>query len=73
MVPARTQVSLDPPPWEEFTIMLPSFRATRDKPPGSTQVSRPVMAKGRKSRCRGPQAAWSVKVGGHRQIDQRLG
>src|SRR5713101_7738027 len=34
-----TQVSLEPPPWEEFTINEPSFNATRVRPPGSTQTS----------------------------------
>ena len=46
---ASTHVSLDPPPWEEFTTSEPARSATRVSPPGSTQVSRPVTANGRKS------------------------
>ena len=37
-----TQVSLQPPPWEEFTTREPRFRATRVKPPGLTQSLLPL-------------------------------
>ncbi len=46
---SSTQVSFDPPPCEEFTTSEPARNATRVRPPGSTQVSRPVTAKGRRS------------------------
>ena len=36
--PASTQVSLEPPPREEFTISSPSASATRVRPPGSTHT-----------------------------------
>ena len=35
---SNTQVSLVPPPWEEFTTKEPSFRATRVKPPGTIWI-----------------------------------
>ena len=38
---ASTQVSLVPPPWEEFTTSDPGFKATRVSPPGRTKMSRP--------------------------------
>ena len=38
---AMTQVSLLPPPCEEFTTSEPLRRATRVKPPGKTQISLP--------------------------------
>jgi len=42
-----TQVSFEPPPWEELTISSPSGSATRVSPPGSTQTSLPSLtAKG---------------------------
>src|SRR5690606_17057188 len=43
-VPSRsrsTQVSLLPPPWEEFTTSDPFFIATRVNPPGMTLISLP--------------------------------
>ena len=49
---ASTQVSFEPPPCEEFTTSEPARSATRVRPPGSTQVSRPVTANGRRSMCR---------------------
>ena len=58
-VPARgaevsTQVSLEPPPWLELTIRLPSRSATRVSPPGSTRTCSPSLtANGRRSMCRG--------------------
>ena len=36
-----THVSLQPPPWEEFTTSEPRFNATRVKPPGLTQLLLP--------------------------------
>src|SRR5262249_11963871 len=49
---ASTQVSFDPPPWDEFTTSDPGRSATRVRPPGRTQVSRPVTANGRRSTWR---------------------
>ena len=47
---ASTQVSLEPPPREEFTIISPRGSATRVSPPGSTQMPSPLLrAKGRRS------------------------
>ena len=46
---ASTHVSLEPPPWEELTTSDPGRRATRVRPPGSTHVSFPVTANGRRS------------------------
>src|SRR4029079_5299767 len=37
-----TQVSLDPPPWLEFTTSEPFTSAVRVRPPGSTQVDLPL-------------------------------
>ncbi|SKU71794.1 Uncharacterised protein [Mycobacteroides abscessus subsp. abscessus] len=55
---ASTQVSLEPPPWLEFTTSEPSGSATRVSPPGSTHTSSPSLtAKGRRSTCRGTN--WS--------------
>ena len=51
--PSTIQVSLLPPPWEEFTTSEPFLSATRVKPPGVTQVSLLCKIKGRKSRCLG--------------------
>ena len=49
-----TQVSLLPPPWLLFTTISPLGRATRVRPPGSTQTSSPLFtANGRRSTCRG--------------------
>src|SRR4051794_11956118 len=39
---SRTQVSLLPPPWLEFTTSEPFTRAVRVKPPGRTQVDVPL-------------------------------
>jgi len=50
----QDQVSLEPPPLEEFTTSSPSPSATRVRPPGSTQISSPsLMANGRRSMWRG--------------------
>src|SRR5262249_37942445 len=38
---ASTQVSLLPPPWEEFTTYDPARRATRVSPPGRTRIRSP--------------------------------
>ena len=57
-----TQVSFDPPPWEELTINEPRFSATRLNPPGSTQTDFPVSAKGRRSTCLGSMFL-PIKVG----------
>src|SRR5271155_1017329 len=50
---SSTQVSLLPPPCEEFTISDPSRNATRVRPPASTRGLAPSSTKGRKSICRG--------------------
>mgnify|MGYP003677486135 CR=1 FL=1 len=48
-----TQVSLEPPPCEEFTIKLPLFNATRVSPPFSTNsLSFPRIVNVLKSTCR---------------------
>src|SRR5699024_8860463 len=61
--PASTQVSLEPPPREEFTTISPSGRATRVSPPGSTHTSSPEFrAKGRRSTWRGSGPS-STRVG----------
>ena len=60
---SSTQVSLEPPPWEEFTTSAPSGRATLVSPPGSTQMSSPSLtAKGRRSMWRGTSVP-SIRVG----------
>ena len=46
-------VSLDPPPCELFTIVLPFFNATLVNPPVVTQVDFPLNINGLKSKCRG--------------------
>ena len=68
---ASTQVSLEPPPCEEFTTSEPARSATRVRPPGSTQVSRPVTANGRRSTCRGCDAVVAQRRA-DRQLDHRL-
>src|SRR4051794_4076768 len=50
---SSTQVSLVPPPWEEFTTKEPSRKATRVSPPGTSVTSRPDNTNGRRSICRG--------------------
>jgi len=46
---STTKVSLDPPPLELFTIVLPFFKATLVKPPIVTYVSLPDKINGLKS------------------------
>src|SRR6516162_4413271 len=49
----RTQVSLLPPPWEEFTTNDPGCNATRVSPPGMMVTFCPsYKQKGRRSTCR---------------------
>src|SRR5450631_2129487 len=62
---SSTQVSLVPPPCEEFTTSEPSRNATRVRPPGTMVTSRPESTKGRRSMCRGASSA-PAKVG---QVD----
>ena len=50
---SSTQVSLLPPPCDEFTINEPSRSATRVSPPASTRGLAPSSTNGRKSMCRG--------------------
>ena len=50
---ANTQVSLTPPPCDEFTTRLPSFSATRVRPPGTICTVLPLSTKGRRSMWRG--------------------
>ena len=59
---SSTQVSLVPPPCEEFTTSEPSRSATRVRPPGTTVTSLPESTKGRRSMCRGARPR-STKVG----------
>ena len=47
--PSSTQVSLVPPPCEEFTTSDPSRSATRVRPPGTMVTSRPDSTNGRRS------------------------
>jgi len=54
---ASTQVSLPPPPCEEFTTSDPERSATRVSPPGMIRTSRPNNTKGRRSTCR--PSRWS--------------
>src|SRR5262249_7756617 len=50
---SSTQVSLLPPPCDEFTTSEPSLSATRVRPPGSTKTSLPPLRMyGRRSTCR---------------------
>src|SRR4051794_26190340 len=57
-----TQGSLLPPPWLELTTSEPLTSAVRVRPPGSTQLDRPLTTYGRKSTCRGAKPS-SVQVG----------
>jgi hypothetical protein len=50
---SSTQVSFDPPPREELTIIEPSIIATRLRPPGTMLIVSPKTAKGRRSTWRG--------------------
>ena len=60
---ASTHVSLNPPFCVELTTSAPSSRATRVRPPGSTQMSSPSFtAKGRRSACLGRMPS-STSVG----------
>ena len=59
---ASTHVSLDPPPWLEFTTRLPSGSATRVSPPGTTQTSLAVVDRERAQ----VEVAWP-----HRVVDVR--
>ena len=47
--PASTQVSFEPPPWEEFTTSDPLRNATRVSPPGITSMRSPESTNGRRS------------------------
>ena len=68
---ASTQVSFEPPPCEELTTSEPGRSATRVRPPGSTQVSRPVTANGRRSTWRGSTPVVAQRRA-DRQLDHRL-
>ena len=46
-------MSLEPPPWELFTIVLPFLSATLVNPPVVTQDFLPVNINGLKSKCLG--------------------
>src|SRR4029450_6759665 len=48
----RTQVSLLPPPCDEFTTSEPFLSATRVSPPGRTKISFPYRMYGRRSTWR---------------------
>ena len=47
-----TQVSLEPPPWEELTTSEPRRSATRVSPPGRTVTFSPATTNGRRSMWR---------------------
>ena len=64
-------MSFDPPPCEELTISEPLRSATRESPPGRTQVLLPVIAKGRRSTWRGSTPS-STSVGQTDSADHRL-
>src|SRR5262249_58824867 len=53
---STTQVSLLPPPCDEFTIREPSRSATRVRPPGSTRAFDPSSTNGGRSTWRGTRA-----------------
>src|SRR5688572_24947040 len=59
-----TQVSLLPPPCDEFTTREPFFNATRVNPPGRTNISFPYRMYGRKSTWR--PSKWSPTITGAR-------
>ena len=59
-----TQVSLPPPPCDEFTTSEPRRSATRVSPPGVTFTSRPNRTNGRRSTCR--PSKWSSTQHGWR-------
>src|SRR5690606_31205416 len=54
---SSTQVSLVPPPCEEFTTSEPSRSATRVSPPGTIWTPLPDSTKGRRSMWRGATPA----------------
>ena len=64
--PASTQVSLEPPPREEFTISSPSASATRVSPPGSTQTRLAVVDRER-PQVHVPRGQRAVHEGRHRR------
>ena len=59
---ASTQVSLEPPPWLEFTTSEPRRSATRVRPPGMTSTRSPLTTNGRRSMWR-PSRWSSTSVG----------
>src|SRR5690606_38603906 len=63
--PSSTQVSLVPPPCDEFATSEPSRSATRVRPPGTTWMRWPLRMYGRRSMWRGARPL-STKVG---QVD----
>ena len=60
---SSTQVSFEPPPCEELTIIEPSRSATRVSPPGTIRMSSPNTANGRRSTWRGASAPSCPAVG----------
>ena len=60
---SSTQVSFEPPPCEELTIIEPSRSATRVRPPGTMWMSSPNTANGRRSTCRDASRPSSIAVG----------
>src|SRR6266568_4031333 len=63
----RTQVSLEPPPWEELTTSEPRLSATRVSPPGTTVMSSPTRTYGRRSTWQGSNTPDSAKNEGWRE------
>ena len=62
-------MSLDPPPCELFTIVLPFLSATLVNPPVLTYVVFPLSTNGLKSRCLG-SISFSVIVGAVERVSR---
>ena len=60
---SSTQVSFEPPPREELTIIESSISATRVSPPGTILMSSPKTANGRRSTWRGARRPSLPAVG----------
>ena len=68
---SSTQVSFEPPPCDELTIIEPSRSATRVSPPGTIRMSSPNTANGRRSTWRGASAPSGAR-GRHRRQPHQL-
>ena len=67
----RTQVSLLPPPWDEFTTSEPLRRATRVRPPGTMVTLSPIQNVRAQIDVTGLQAIVD-QTGGAREVQSRL-